>query len=1400
MSAEISEVALEQIAKDKRVSPGELAALKLALKKRKSKDIAKSLEISESAARKRLGEVYRKFEIKGRGPGKLASLMQKIVEQASDPDTRYSLVGQSASPLFDSSFAAAASAAKPSSPDADRTIYHWGMAPKIDWFQGRCEPIRALSNWILEPAQSTRLLAICGIGGIGKTCLSVKIAEAVGSHFQQVVWLSMDEDRSPEDFLRSLLMTLQLNASSKIRLHSTKQSPNRSAAKTFSQPSEKVSNRTKRDRTSENTAPRVQATATKLIQQLVLHLSQQRCLVILDGFEAVFRSEQTVGERAPTFSVSRRQQASAYKEGFEAYGQLLDAIKTSPNSGARASMSHSSISSLEQQNSPRPSSCLMLTSREKPREFLSAASKEAVKLYPLSGLSDADAKAVIEKFCLQGTIADYRRFAKRYSGHPMALLLAADTIQDVFSGSIREFLEQDVSVFDDLRSVLKAQFKRLPLVEKSAMFWLAVNQKPCLLEELKADIVSRDQKANLVYTLRSLEQRSLIEVTQSKGGNSVLYQLHPIVLEYMLDRFVREMFCDLVRGDLSTFNSFALLKADAEDNLREVQRRRIVLPILERLNNHFRKFGEVEKYLGDRLETFRINYPYRLGYAGGNFINLLVELSAGDLSKKDFSELVIWQAYLPGVRLSESNFNSCQLDRSVFTEALGDVLAVDFRAITSRDGGNQEPLLAAGDANGVVHLWTTEGEQTNAIGASGFMAKSQTKTSLTLSHKLAQWTAHSGWVRSLSFVPNRDYLVTGGDDNKVKLWWLPLDDGVGRGANNAKLVWENPTYDWIHAIAVSPDGDLLACGDGDKISLYQIPNGKPVHQIANAAVRTLAFSPDGQWLAGCGEDATIRLWSTSDIKAAKANMQPELVLKGHQKAVHTVKFSPDSRLLVSGGNDRKIVVWEITSAGRLMGREKHRFARMSDRTRTLAVSPDGRFLASGGDDAQVRVWDLETYKLLQEIPTDRARLWSVKFHQQGEKLLLAAGGDKQRLILWQTALNNSFPTDKAENSYIKDSHIKDRSLDDGHWVEAASATALPKFKSLRTYRGYTRGIRSLAYLGNRGIIGGGDSGDLSVWNAKTGEPTATLSLHNGRIWAVAVDAQEKRIASASDDYTVRLWSAQTGQCLTTLSGHSSWVRALSFSHHGRYLASAGDDCQIRIWNTISGICSAVLDRSENWIHSVSFDPTNGRYLISGGDAQVVRHWRRKENQFESLARHDHRICSVTYNCDGSLIASGSDDATAIVWDVKRREILHHFKQPSLGIKAVSFSPDGRYLAAGGEDQIVFVWDLTADNPNERCLKLRPNDYTGLAGTIRSVVFSPCSKWIISGGLDEMVRWGDLSQMERLSKDDEGFLVPLIERDRPYENLKIQNVKGLSHSQVANLLSLGAVNSRESLLL
>jgi WD40 repeat protein len=151
----------------------------------------------------------------------------------------------------------------------------------------------------------------------------------------------------------------------------------------------------------------------------------------------------------------------------------------------------------------------------------------------------------------------------------------------------------------------------------------------------------------------------------------------------------------------------------------------------------------------------------------------------------------------------------------------------------------------------------------------------------------------------------------------------------------------------VDCVAFSPDGQRLAYGGEQGVTVCEVPTGKPVLSVQghDALVSCIAFSSDGQRLASAGWDKMVRVWDA--VTGA-----PLLTLQGHTLRVTSVAFSPDGRRIASGGDDRTIRLFNADSGDEVLS-----LRASLGPVHCLAFSPDGFYLASGGWDGVVRLWD-----------------------------------------------------------------------------------------------------------------------------------------------------------------------------------------------------------------------------------------------------------------------------------------------------------------------------------------------------------------------------------------------------------------------------------------------------------
>ncbi|MBD2465841.1 NACHT domain-containing protein [Oscillatoria sp. FACHB-1407] len=1113
----------------------------------------------------------------------------------------------------------------------------WGEAIDVSTFYGREAELATLQQWANHRC---RLILLLGMGGIGKTALSVKTAQELiqtsepDQKFEFVIWRSLRNAPPLETLLSDLVSFLSGQQDTRIE-----------------------------------------------VGRLVHWLRTHRCLVILDNLETIFQAGDRAGQ---------------YRPGYETYGELFKVL------GETAYQS-----------------CVMLTSREKPAEIAVLEGTEAVKTLQLSGSSEA-AQALLTARGLLGTPEQMQLLTERYGGNPLALKIVASSIQDLFDGEIESFLQQDTILFNGLRRLLEQQFERLSHLEQTVMYWLAINREWTAIAELAEDIIPTVPRAKILEALESLTWRNLIE---KRSGR---YTQQPVVMEYVTDELTERIAIELITKRLALFNQLALIKTTVKDYVRESQTRLILGTIANKLCNAFNPSTVLEQQFQEILQWIHGNSTLMSGYAAGNLINLCIGLQL-DLTNWNFSELMIRHAYVQTAGLRRVNLVQATFVQPVFMQTFGAIFCVAF----SPDG----QLLAAGDANGKIHLWRTADGQ-----------------------ELRLCEGHSNWVKAIAFSPDGQLLASGSDDYTVKLW----DVSTGQCLKTLR-----ESKNWVYSVAFSPDGQFLVSNDEDYIThVWNLSTGECVRSWADSGwLQSCVFSPDGTILAAASTQHTIKLWHVQTWQCLKE-------LRGHQDWINQVSFSPDGNLLASSSVDGTTRLWNINEvyAAALNALENQQtdsdiasdqadvisdeyFCTLeghSDKVWSAVFSPNGRVIATSSSDQTIRLWSVQTGQLLKTLH-GYGNIWSVAFSPDGK--VLASGFNEQTIKLWDVSAISAEPETATIQPFNQGSG-----------------------QCIRTLQGYNNQVWSIAFSPDSlSLVSGSHDKSVRVWDVRTGQCLRTLRGHTSWVRSVAFSPDGITLASGSSDYTIKLWNRHTGECLRTLNAHRSWLVAVTFSPDEKVLASGSQDGTNCLWDVSTGQIIRVIPAQTNWIRNLVFT-SDGSILASHADGTTIILWDVKTGDVvKTFEGEVDRILRVAFSPDDTILATGGHGVK--LWDVETGKCFRQWQAHSSQIWSIAFSTDGKWLVSGGDDRTVRLWDV---NTGES-VKV----FEGHQNVIHTVVFNADATLIASSSADETIKIWDVK---------EGECLKTLRADRPYEGMNITGVTGLTEAQKAALKALGAIET------
>ncbi|MCI0359931.1 MAG: hypothetical protein L0211_15750 [Planctomycetaceae bacterium] len=197
----------------------------------------------------------------------------------------------------------------------------------------------------------------------------------------------------------------------------------------------------------------------------------------------------------------------------------------------------------------------------------------------------------------------------------------------------------------------------------------------------------------------------------------------------------------------------------------------------------------------------------------------------------------------------------------------------------------------------------------------------------------------------------------------------------------------------IHAVAMSPQADILAVARHGEVEIVSLPDQKPLRKLTRirGSVNGVAFSKDGQFVVtAAGEPGLVgeaRLYRAADGALVREFL-------GHKDSLYCAQLSPDGQILATGGYDSTIKLWNAADGKELRSLDGHNGAVFE-----LAFREGGNVLASASGDRTVKLWSVATGERLDTLKESLKELYTLAFSPDGTRL--AAAGVDNRIRVWQ---------------------------------------------------------------------------------------------------------------------------------------------------------------------------------------------------------------------------------------------------------------------------------------------------------------------------------------------------------------------------------------------------------------
>jgi len=528
---------------------------------------------------------------------------------------------------------------------------------------------------------------------------------------------------------------------------------------------------------------------------------------------------------------------------------------------------------------------------------------------------------------------------------------------------------------------------------------------------------------------------------------------------------------------------------------------------------------------------------------------------------------------------------------------------------------------------------------------------------------------------------------------------------------------ENP-----FVFAFSPDEKNIALGFGSgMIKILDLKSRQYILELQaySGSVRSIAYSPDGQYIASSGDKA-VTLWNPE----TSARIRSQMVGKD-QDVMH---FSYDGSWLITANDDNssEILIWRtetltIRKTISALTVPDSRYGKVSTRpfVNNIAISPDQNLVAIKAGSGQVRssveIWDLDNMKLInsassvimpglsflsgdialvgcgQNICKTNVRTFDMEILINDDgKIGYVHGGKK--ILINPNSMVMSFPDYRElyNNYYFFD-------YSNGKLLFKFS----PEFSSMIVNRLSDSGAISqkiiLNNLGQEYIVSTTNVAVeklISEIYKDQSYDTSAIS-HDGSILAIG-----------NHDGTINIWDVQNKILLRTITAHRpvrGWllhgIDKLQFSPDDLTLVSVGYDQQLKVWDIQTGETIAQTDVSRSGTRAPIIFLEDGSHFFLPSDSVEIKMFSAETYQsVATVGRIDrltprgvyNRIWAMSLSPDGNYIIYSDTSGNLFFWDLNEQKLEKSIRFPDV-VSNVTFSDNGAYMIITFDGGSISVW-------------------------------------------------------------------------------------------------------------